>query len=340
LRKNEVLKGEKQMKRKGFTLVELLVVIAIIALLMSILMPTLSMVRKMAQRAVCGANLSSLYKGLLTYAQANKDDYPRAGGRNSTWRPTSQWDAAREDTAFGETHPQGQPVGVYTSGRATIGASLYLLIREVDVGPKSFICTGDKAAMTFGLNQFPNRRKALLELKQAWDFGGPADMKTGLLVSQYYSYAFQIPYGSYTAGYSALSSASQPRLAVMADRSPYLVISPDASRPPYEFTPDRQKDPEKEKWGNSANHDSEGQNVLFNDGSVSFSFVPYCGVNNDNIYTMATTSRVESGSLPGIAATSSITGTTPMFNLGVSSQTGDDSVLVNEGSKQGGIVPK
>lgn len=58
---------------KGFTLVELLVVISIIALLMSILMPSLNRAREAGKRAVCLANLKSLALTWMMYADDNDD---------------------------------------------------------------------------------------------------------------------------------------------------------------------------------------------------------------------------------------------------------------------------
>jgi prepilin-type N-terminal cleavage/methylation domain-containing protein len=62
--------------RRGFTLVELLVVIGIIALLISILLPTLSKARESANRTACLSNMRQLGTAMQLYASENRDCVP------------------------------------------------------------------------------------------------------------------------------------------------------------------------------------------------------------------------------------------------------------------------
>lgn len=63
-------------RRCAFTLVELLVVIGIIAILISILIPTLSKAREQAQRTQCLSNLRQMAVMFNMYANANQQQVP------------------------------------------------------------------------------------------------------------------------------------------------------------------------------------------------------------------------------------------------------------------------
>lgn len=61
--------------RSGFTLIEVLVVVAIIALLVSILLPSLRSAREQAKISVCLANLGTIGKGAMAYLNAERERF-------------------------------------------------------------------------------------------------------------------------------------------------------------------------------------------------------------------------------------------------------------------------
>lgn len=68
----------KAMKKRrcGFTLIELLVVIGIIALLLSILMPSLARARRAALTVQCASNMRTIMQGVILYANVYKGAFP------------------------------------------------------------------------------------------------------------------------------------------------------------------------------------------------------------------------------------------------------------------------
>ncbi|MBI4579917.1 MAG: type II secretion system protein [Planctomycetes bacterium] len=65
--------------RRAFTLIEVLVVVAIIALLVSILIPSLAAAREQAKRTLCASNLHQQQLAMNSYSKEHKDYLPWRG---------------------------------------------------------------------------------------------------------------------------------------------------------------------------------------------------------------------------------------------------------------------
>lgn len=77
---------------RAFTLVELLVVIGIIALLISILLPSLNSARQSALRVKCAANLHNIGNALFNYAASNRGQLPQSKISGANGAGNFMWD--------------------------------------------------------------------------------------------------------------------------------------------------------------------------------------------------------------------------------------------------------
>ena len=72
------------MHTSAFTLVELLVVVSIIAILVSILLPSISLVRTSAKRTACSNTHRQLYIALRLYVEDHEDPFVPVRGLSGT----------------------------------------------------------------------------------------------------------------------------------------------------------------------------------------------------------------------------------------------------------------
>jgi len=231
----------------GFTLVELLVVIGIIALLISILLPALNAARERANRVKCSSNLRQIGVGMMLYANDNKGQYPRV-----RYTPGTAIKAFTKPAAIDPFLAAGPDINDCT-------AAMFLLIRQADLNPEVFVCPSS------------NQEKDTLNNLQA-------NSRSNFSTPENLSYSIANPYpnvGAISAGYK-YNTSQVADFAVAADRNE--CSDRKVSGNPLTATSIQIK------AMNSKNHETEGQNVMFNDGHVEWCSTPFVGANKDHIY--------------------------------------------------------
>ena len=265
-------------KRKAFTLIELLVVVAIIALLISILLPSLSRARELSKRLVCSSNVKGMGTAFKIYANDFSENWPTVpfndDGADIFYTNDGTAGGNPIEIGWGDgdpivcgNKPNRQCMSDDSTETLTVTRCLFMLVRSGDVTPKQFICpsSGDQIDPEQNIDLY-------------YDFKDYENI----------SYGYQVPYGPYD---SRASEDIDPRMGVGGDKGPY-----GEEKAALPVTNDEwgaggaTMTPQTWKKYNSPNHGGrgtgEGQNVLFGDGHASFEKSPIVGIDQDNIYTL------------------------------------------------------
>jgi len=291
---------ESRKGRSGFTLIELLVVVAIIALLISILLPSLARARELAKRTTCAANMSGIGKGLHTYANDGNQGMPVAAHAAPPQSTTGNIGSTTYVQEIGSKRGSTQAPSageIIVAANATLTQAstvrnLWTLVRQGGSTPGSFLCPSSD-----------DQKNSEDNPQDYWDFGQgdsitegtPGSLQgTGVTAWQngwsQCSYGYQVPYGMF----GKPSAEGDQRAVLAADKGPFgasqLGDGQKSPNPDIALTNMTSiSSPDDWRKYNSPNHggygDGEGQNVLYADSHADWANKPIAGPGNDNIYT-------------------------------------------------------
>jgi type II secretory pathway pseudopilin PulG len=249
-------------RRGGFTLVELLVIMAIIALLVAILIPSMSRARHLGRVSVCASRLNGIGKAAHAYATENEGVLPTFVEKEGT-----SANKRLSDTVGFKAHNGSPSVATRSNTRGW-----YRTVGEGYVGVEMYACPSHRnvvAGTTEGL-----------KTHDRYDFPIDRDLEP-------ISYSLQRTKlwvdGGAVLG-QPVTTLEPPKLVIAADATPlyrWSELQSDYSR----VAKDADVAAGDLSQTNTPMHNSEGQNVLRLNLSVQYEYKPDCGIEGDVIWT-------------------------------------------------------